>query len=351
MTEEEDKIIKQLSLLLYPENLEQFSKVTTILNEDFTFKVDELYSLKEIQKITPTKQSLLSALNTLSLSKNPIIAFIPSKNEGKILINEKLILYTFINIPSNYTENQVKDFLKIKDDEIIRLYKQSLFWVLACDNDIINDNLDKLIKTLKVEDNKNIKCNISSSTMLKNAIGKMIQKFSYSKDTNELSVKNEKKYEKEKEDDSMSWRKKSDFSDISNSSSSYGYGNESHNYHKRRQRFKSDPNENYYNKKRDYWNSSNNNKKYDVKGKNEEIQIQLEKINYSLIIKNSYSNKEIVDYFEKVKNDFKFDKCKFKNYVDEIMSENMKNLEIQERENLDNVIPKNNPLLNFKVKK
>jgi hypothetical protein len=29
----------------------------------------------------------------------------------------------------------------------------------------------------------------------------------------------------------------------------------------------------------------------------------------------------------------------------------MKNLEIQERENLDNVIPKNNPLLNFKVKK
>ena len=347
---EEDKVIKQLSLLLYPENLEQFSKVTTILNEDFTFKVDELYSLKEIQKITPTKELLLSALNTLSLSKNPIIAFIPSKNEGKILINDKLILYTFINIPSEFPEIKVKEFLEIKDEEIIRLYKQSLFWVLACDNNIINDKLDKKIKNLKVEEDKNLKCNISSSTMLKNAISKMIQKYIYSKETNDLSVKSEKKNEKEKDDDNMSWRKKSDFSDVSNSSSNYGYGNGSHNYQKRRQRFKSDPNENYHNKKKDYWNS-NNYKKYEVKGKNEEIQIQLEKIKYSLMIKNSYSNKEIVDYFDKVKDEFKFDKNNFKYFNEEIMSENMKNLEIKEREKLENIIPKNNPLLNFKIKK
>ena len=346
---EEDKVIKQLSLLLYPENLEQFSKVTTILNEDFTFKVDELYSLKEIQKITPTKELLLSALNTLSLSKNPIIAFIPSKNEGKILINDKLILYTFINIPSEFTEMKVKEFLEIKDEEIIRLYKQSLFWILACDNNIINDKLDKKIKNLKVEEEKNLKCNISSSTMLKNAISKMIQKYIYSKETNDLSVKSEKKNEKEKDDDNMSWRKKSDFSDVSNSSSNYGYGNGSHNYQKRRQRFKSDPNEWGRRKgSNDYWGRE---KKNEPKKEKEEIQIQLDQIKYSLMIKYKYSNKEILDYLEKIENSISFDKNNFVNIVDDIMDSKMKNLEIKEREKYDKIIPKNNPLLTFKGNK
>ena len=36
------KLLDKLSILLYPESLDQISKVITILNEDFTFKGEDL---------------------------------------------------------------------------------------------------------------------------------------------------------------------------------------------------------------------------------------------------------------------------------------------------------------------
>ena len=36
-TEIDSKLLEKLSLMLYPESHEQFSKVISILNEDFTF--------------------------------------------------------------------------------------------------------------------------------------------------------------------------------------------------------------------------------------------------------------------------------------------------------------------------
>jgi len=349
----------KLSQLLYPENLEQFSKVTTILNEDFQFKVSELYELKEIQKIFSSKEELIESLDSISHYENPIISFDKEKEEGKVKIDELLMLYSFVNLPSNFNENEVKEFLNLKDGDYIRLYKQSLFWILVSENEEFNENFEKYFKKLKVEDDKNLKCNMTSGPMLKNAIHKIIQKNIYSKEIKDLSVKNTEKKEKIKEDDSMSWRKKTDVSDMStnsNNNNNLGYGISS-NGKKRRQRFKSDPNEYNYHRKgsNDYWGRENKNdkkkseeKKNEGKKKKEEIQINLDQIKYSLMIKYKYSNKEIVDYLKKIEEEIIYDKNNFKNIIEDVVDNKMKKLEIIEREKFENVIPKNNPLLSFK---
>ena len=69
------------------------------------------------------------------------------------------------------------------------------------------------------------------------------------------------------------------------------------------------------------------------------------------MIKYKYSNKEILDYLGQIENSISFDKNNFVNIVDDIMDIKMKNLEINKRENLDKIIPKNNPLLSFKGNK
>ena len=78
----------------------------------------------------------------------------------------------------------------------------------------------------------------------------------------------------------------------SNNNNNLGYGISS-NGKKRRQRFKSDPNEYNYHRKgsNDYWGRENKNdkkkseeKKNEGKKKKEEIQINLDQIKYSLMI-------------------------------------------------------------------
>lgn len=130
----------------------------------------------------------------------------------------------------------------------------------------------------------------------------------------------------------MSWRKKSDVNDFS-----YGTGKDYSYKKNRRQRFKSDNND---------FNYRNN--IYRAKNEVEEIQIQLDNVKYPLIIKNKYSNKEMVDFYMKVKDSIKYDKSNFKHEIEDIMSDKQaKTLIIAERDNLSNVMPKNNPLLNF----
>ena len=129
----------------------------------------------------------------------------------------------------------------------------------------------------------------------------------------------------------MSWRKKSDVTDFStNSNNNFGYK-------KRRQRFKSDNNDFSY-----------RNNLYKAKNEVEEIQIQLDNVKYPLMIKNKYSNKEMVDFYNKIKSSVKYDKANFKNEIEDIMMKEQKvKLAIAERDNLTNEMPKNNPLLNF----
>ena len=62
MSDEIDvKLKEKLSLFLYPECLD-FSKVISILNEDFSFSGNDLYFLKEISKLFSRKELLFKYL-------------------------------------------------------------------------------------------------------------------------------------------------------------------------------------------------------------------------------------------------------------------------------------------------
>ena len=355
-TEIDAKLLEKLSLMLYPESLEQFSKVISILNEDFTFKGEDLFSLKEISKLFSTKELLYSYLTHLSKLQNPIISVNDDFSKCQIIINDKLIYYQFINIPPEYNDERVKLLLDLKDDDYLRLYKSSIFWVLISDKEEFNEKFEKSLNDIKVDkDEKKLKYNITSALMIKKMAKKSIEKRIYNQETENLKNKNNnKKTEKndefnrsKKSDDSMSWRKKSD---ISNEQDDLGYGYNKNYKNNRRQRFKSDPNE-YQNNDYYYNNNNNYNKRYNkdnyYQNDVEELRVQLDEVKYPIFIKEKYTNKDMLDYLAKIKNDIKFNEKNFSNIIDDIIDKNkMKNLELENKKEYE--VPKNNPLLNFK---
>ena len=346
------KLLNKLSLMLYPENLEQISKVISILNEDFSFKGEDLFSLKEISKLFSTKELLYSYLSHLSKNPNPIISINEDFSKCQIIINDKLIYYQFINIPPEYNDERVKLLLNLNDEDFLRLYKSSIFWVLISDKEEFNEKFEKMLGSITVDkDEKKLKYNITTSYMIKKMAKKAIEKRIYNQETENLKS-NAKKTEKNEEinkinkksDDSMSWRKKSDNSNDQDELG-YGYGGYNINYkNKKRQRFKSDPNEyqsnDYYNNKK-YWKEN----KYD--NDVEELRVQLDEVKYPIFIKEKYTNKDMLDYLAKIKSNINFNEKNFINIVDDIIDkEKMKNLELENKKEYE--VPKNNPLLNFK---
>ena len=346
-TEIDAKKLEKLSLMLYPEGLEQFSKMISILNEDFSFKGEDLYSLKEISKLFETKEILYSYLLHLSKLDNPVINVNEDYSKCQINISDKLVYYQFINIPPEYNIERVKLLLDIKDDDYIRLYKSSIFWVLISDKDDFNQKLEKSLKDITVdEEEKKLKYNITSSYMIKKMVKKETDKRLYKQETenlkNNINEKNEEFNRSKKSDDSMSWRKKSD----NNEQDELGYGYNNNYGKKRRQRFKSDPNE-YKGNDNYYYNNKKYNKNNDYQKDVEELRVQLDEVKYPIFIKEKYSNKDMLDYLAKIKKDIKFNEKNFVNIIDDIIcKDNMKNLELENKKEYE--VPKNNPLLNFK---
>jgi len=255
-TEIDSKKLEKLSLMLYPEGLEQFSKIISILNEDFSFKGEDLFSLKEISKLFETKEILYSYLLHLSKLENPVINVNEDYSKCQINISDKLVYYQFINIPPEYNIERVKLLLDIKDDDYLRLYKSSIFWVLISEKDDFNEKMEKSLKEITVDkEEKKLKYNITSSYMIKKMVKKEIDKRLYKQETenlkNNINEKNEEFNRSKKSDDSMSWRKKSD----NNEQDELGYGYNNNYGKKRRQRFKSDPNEYYKGNDNYYYNS------------------------------------------------------------------------------------------------
>jgi hypothetical protein len=350
----DQKILDKLSLMLYPESLEQMNKVISILNEDFTFKIEDLFSLKEVSKLFSSKEMLNKYLTHLSKMKNPIISINDDLTNCQLLISDKLVYYQFINIPPEYNDERVKLLLDLKDDDFIRLYKSSIFWVLISDKEEFNNKFEKVLNSTKVDkDEKKLKYNITSAYMIKKMAKKSIEKRIYNQETENLKKKSEKTEKKEeskskKSDDSMSWRKKSDVSNEQDELGyGYGYGYDKYNkgYKNKRQRFKSDPNEYqsndyYYNNKKYYYNKNDQNNV-------EELRSELDEVKYPIFIKEKYTNKDMLDYLAKIKKDICFDEKNFVNIIDDIIDKNkMKNLELENKKEYE--VPKNNPLLNFK---
>lgn len=342
----DSKLLEKLSLLLYPECLE-FSKVLSILDEDFSFTGENLYSLKEVSKLFENKEALYTYLKHLSEQKNPIISVNENYSKCKIIINDKMIYYQLVNIPIDYDNEKVKTLLGLKEGDYLRLYKSSIFWVLISENEEFNGKFENELKNIVFEyDDKKLKYNITSSNMIKKMAKKQIEKRLNNQEYENLKSKQKNTNlnidlnKNKKSDDSMSWRKKSD---LSNDQDELGYGYKNYGK-KRRQRFKSDP---YDYNGNDFYNSKKYNNYNDNQQNIEDLKIQLNDVKYPIIIKEKYSNKEMLEYLSKIKNEIKFDEKNFIMIIDDIIDRNkMKNLEIEDKKEVE--IPKNNPLLNFK---
>ena len=258
MSDEIDVNLKEkLSLFLYPECLD-FSKVISILNEDFSFSGNDLYLLKEISKLFSNKELLFKYLIYLSKQKNPIITVNEDFSKCQLIINDNMVYYQFVNIPTEYNSERVKLLLGINEEDYSRLYKSSIFWVLISEKEEFNKKFENVLKDILVDkEGKKLKYNITSAFMIKKMAKKQIDKRIYNQETESLknneknNIKNNDFNRSKKSDDSMSWRKKSD---LSNDQDNLGYGYSKNYGNKRRQRFKSDPYEyqgnEFYNSKK-----------------------------------------------------------------------------------------------------
>ena len=351
MSDEIDvKLKEKLSLFLYPECLD-FSKVISILNEDFSFSGNDLYFLKEISKLFSSKELLFKYLLHLSKQKNPIISVNEDFSKCQLIINDNMVYYQFVNIPTEYNSERVKLLLGINEEDYSRLYKSSIFWVLISEKEEFNKKFENVLKDILVDkEGKKLKYNITSAFMIKKMAKKQIDKRIYNQETESLknneknNIKNNDFNRSKNSDDSMSWRKKSD---LSNDQDNLGYGYSKNYGNKRRQRFKSDPYEyqgnEFYNSKKNY---INNDYQKDI----EDLKVQLDDVKYPIFIKEKYTNKEILDYLAQIKSEIKFDEKNFSRIIDDIIDkEKMKNLELENKKEYE--IPKNNPLLNFKKEK
>jgi hypothetical protein len=351
MSDEIDaKLKEKLSLFLYPECLD-FSKVISILNEDFSFSGNDLYLLKEISKLFSNKELLFKYLIYLSKQKNPIITVNEDFSKCQLIINDNMVYYQFVNIPTEYNSERVKLLLGINEEDYSRLYKSSIFWVLISEKEEFNKKFENVLKDILVDkEGKKLKYNITSAFMIKKMAKKQIDKRIYNQETESLknneknNIKNNDFNRSKNSDDSMSWRKKSD---LSNDQDNLGYGYSKNYGNKRRQRFKSDPYEyqgnEFYNSKKNY---INNDYQKDI----EDLKVQLDDVKYPIFIKEKYTNKEILDYLAQIKSEIKFDEKNFSRIIDDIIDkEKMKNLELENKKEYE--IPKNNPLLNFKKEK
>ena len=351
MSDEIDvKLKEKLSLFLYPECLD-FSKVISILSEDFSFSGNDLYFLKEISKLFSSKELLFKYLLHLSKQKNPIISVNEDFSKCQLIINDNMVYYQFVNIPTEYNSERVKLLLGINEEDYSRLYKSSIFWVLISEKEEFNKKFENVLKGILVDkEGKKLKYNITSAFMIKKMAKKQIDKRIYNQETESLknneknNIKNNDFNRSKKSDDSMSWRKKSD---LSNDQDNLGYGYSKNYGNKRRQRFKSDPYEyqgnEFYNSKKNY---INNDYQKDI----EDLKVQLDDVKYPIFIKEKYTNKEILDYLAQIKSEIKFDEKNFSRIIDDIIDkEKMKNLELENKKEYE--IPKNNPLLNFKKEK
>ena len=351
MSDEIDaKLKEKLSLFLYPECLD-FSKVISILNEDFSFSGNDLYLLKEISKLFSNKELLFKYLIYLSKQKNPIITVNEDFSKCQLIINDNMVYYQFVNIPTEFNSERVKLLLGINEEDYSRLYKSSIFWVLISEKEDFNKKFENVLKEILVDkEGKKLKYNITSAFMIKKMAKKQIDKRIYNQETENLknneknNIKNNDFNRSKKSDDSMSWRKKSD---LSNDQDNLGYGYKNNYGNKRRQRFKSDP---YEYQGNDFYNSKKNNINNDYQKDVEDLRVQLDDVKYPIFIKEKYSNKEILDYLGQIKSQIKFEEKNFTRIVDDIIDrEKMKNLELENKKGYE--VPKNNPLLNFKKEK
>ena len=213
------------------------------------------------------------------------------------ILPEGMTVFSILNIPPKLKKEEVKNHIELINLQYNRLYKKGFYWILStidketviCVQNSLRELIFDEVRIKYIHNNKNQILKMMKDKMDKN---------SYQKDAKYLGINNngqsKNNYNKAKisdsESDAFSWRKGS------------GGGKSSFDYNEKPYK------KNYYYKyKRNRFNSGDDGKKYNNYyyknyNNNQEIEIDISNLKYSLNIKNKYSFGDIKNYYEKIKN-------------------------------------------------
>lgn len=184
VSEEETKF----NLLLRPESLENSKVLSVVVDNNLQFKVNDLLNVKEISNITKDKNRLIEILK-----KFDNIKLAEDNESGNFIIDENIVVFSFINVPQKMTREEVAVKLGVDLQSGSRFYKRSLFWILVTTQSEAGD-YEKKFRNVNFGDG-NLKYDMINRMQLMKNINKQIQTLSYHKEAHDLKVDSGKKSE------------------------------------------------------------------------------------------------------------------------------------------------------------
>ena len=285
-------IKKQLYPYIAPENFEN-SKINSLTNEQLSININDLLEQNEVSKYIQNKDELISILQKYC----EFFQISEDKEKVQYILPEGMTVFSILNIPPKLNKEEVKNHIELINLQYNRLYKKGFYWILStidketviCVQNSLRELIFDEVRIKYIHNNKNQILKMMKDKMDKN---------SYQKDAKYLGINNnghsKNNYNKSKisdsDSDAFSWRKGS------------GGGKSSFDYNEKPYK------KNYYYKyKRNRFNSGDDGKKYNNYyyknyNNNQEIEIDISNLKYSLNIKNKYSFGDIKNYYEKIKN-------------------------------------------------
>ena len=275
----------------------------------------------EITNYIQNKEELISILQKYCEFFN----FSEDKETIQYNLPEGMTVFSILNIPPKLSKEEVKNHIELINLQYNRLYKKGFYWILST---VDKETIICVQNSLRemIFDEVRIKYFHHNKNQILKMMKDKIDKNSYQKDAKYLGINNysgyyKNNYKKSKGSDSdldsFPWRKGS-----GGNKSSFDYGEKP--YRKG----------NYYKYKRNRFNSGDDGKKYNnyyknyySNNSNQELEIDISKLKYSLNIKNKFSFGEIKNYYEKIKNNPELERPQFLNeQLTDILSNNRKEI-------------------------
>lgn len=295
-----EAILNTITLNLAPEVLDSV-KISACFNEHLEASITDILSTHEFSKLSEKDKEDFSSY----LSQLTFISF-PNEQTIKLVIDENIICFNFINIPSTWTTNDIKTNFKSLEgtDKILRIYKKGIFWYLVLNDKSLGNKVEDELKQKSFEGVDGV---LKFDKISYAEISKRVSKQINHRD-NLGGVKSNANSDCNSK---LSWRKKSN--DTTNTEEFKRGSKVSNVDFKRssiqgnvRDRYNSDGQPNFF-------------KPQQQRKKSEEIEIDLSKIHYSLKIKHKYNNTDILFYYDKYRINKVFDVVpKFENFVEDI---------------------------------
>ena len=351
MTSEEkkDNILNNLYGILSPESIDS-NRIASCFNENFEANLVELSNTSDVIKQVQSKEKFSEYLKQLG-----IVEFLEKDEKLKLILNENLVVLVLMNIPLKWTNKDFNEKLKSfgeNSEKILRLYKKSMFWYIALEDQNVVAKVEQELNSQILENDK-IKYDKMQVTDIKKKLVKIINHQNYAKETNELKSNHNCNNSNADSTSKLSWRKKSNDTEDFKRGSKCGSISNVNNSNYEDPRKQSYKNSGVFTRSnfgtgnfqqggiRDRYNSDGQNlfTRQSIQNKNayrkhDEIEINLSKIHYSLKITHKYTNGDILLFYDKYRINKVFETIpNFENFKDDVCSKvNRKEFNFLKRE-------------------